>query len=125
MNVSTKVAVMPNLPNRSAYAVSKAALDRLTTAAAAELSGTGVAINAIYPGVTDTPMQAQLREAAPGVIADAERDMWRERQARGELLPPEAGARLIAAVVLSDWQGQIVDLGDEQAQALLRSIYVE
>lgn len=120
VNVSSKVVVMPGLTHRSAYFASKAAVDRLTTAAAAELAGTGVTVNAIYPGVTDTDMQAQLREAAPGLINDGEQAMWRERHVRGDLHPPEDPARLIAAVVLSDWHGRIVDLEDEPAQALLR-----
>ncbi len=122
VNVSSKVAVMNQLTNRSAYVTSKAALDRLTLAAAAELAGTGVTINAVYPGVTDTAMQAQLRDAAPGLLSAAEQALWRERQARGELLAPEAGARLIAAVLLSDQHGQILDIGDERAQALTRGL---
>jgi NAD(P)-dependent dehydrogenase (short-subunit alcohol dehydrogenase family) len=120
VNVSTKAISMTNLTHRSAYVTSKAALDRLSLAAAAELAGSGVAVNVVYPGVTDTPMQAQLRQAAPGLLSDSEQAMWRERHARGELHPPEDGARLIAAVALSSLHGQIVDLEDERAQALLR-----
>jgi 3-oxoacyl-[acyl-carrier protein] reductase len=120
VNVSSKVAVMVELSHRSAYVTSKAALDRLTLAAAAELAGTGVTVNAIYPGVTDTAMQAQLHDAWPGLIPDAERAMWRERFARGQMHPPQAGARLVAAVVLSELHGQIIDLEDESAQNLMR-----
>jgi NAD(P)-dependent dehydrogenase (short-subunit alcohol dehydrogenase family) len=122
VNVSSKVAVMRDLTHRSAYVTSKAALDRLTLAAAAELAGTGVTVNAVYPGVTDTDMQAQLRAAPPGVISGAEQAMWRERHARGDMLSPAHGARLIAAAVLSDLQGQIVDITDELARRRLAGL---
>jgi NAD(P)-dependent dehydrogenase (short-subunit alcohol dehydrogenase family) len=124
VNVSTKAVSMSSLTHRSAYVTSKAALDRLSVAAAAEVAGTGVTVNVVYPGVTDTPMQAQLRQAAPGALSEREQTLWRERYERGELHPPEDGARLIVAVALSDLHGAIVDLEDEQGQALMRPFSV-
>lgn len=42
------------------YAASKAALVSLTRSAAAELSGSGIVVLAICPGVVDTPMMDRV-----------------------------------------------------------------
>ena len=51
-------------PGQSAYAASKAALDALTRTWALELAPLGVRAAGIAPGLTDTPMAAQVPEAA-------------------------------------------------------------
>jgi 3-oxoacyl-[acyl-carrier protein] reductase len=51
------------LPNFSLYAVSKAAVVRLTDTLAAELHGSGVRVNAIAPGAIDTKLQDQVLAA--------------------------------------------------------------
>ena len=48
-------------PNFAAYAVSKAAVVRLTETVAAEISGPGVTVNVIAPGAVETDMLAQVR----------------------------------------------------------------
>lgn len=54
-------------PGFAAYAASKAALIMLTEALAAELTGSGIRINAVSPGSVATPM---FESVAPGVEAD-------------------------------------------------------
>jgi NAD(P)-dependent dehydrogenase (short-subunit alcohol dehydrogenase family) len=120
VNLSSVVATMPAIRNRSAYVVSKAALDRLTVAAAAELAGTGVTVNTVYPGMTDTAMLAQIRDAPVERIGAEQQEVVRRHYARGTLNQPEAVARLIAAVVLSDLQGQVVAMDSDLARQLLQ-----
>lgn len=51
------------IPWWSAYCAAKAGALHLVTAAALELEGTGVAVCAINPGITETPMQETVRAA--------------------------------------------------------------
>lgn len=62
INMSGGGATTP-LPNFSLYAVSKAAVVRLTDTLASELKGTGVRLNAIAPGAIDTKLQDQVLTA--------------------------------------------------------------
>lgn len=50
-----------------AYHAAKGAVRSMTAAAAVELGGKGIRVNAVYPGMVDTPMSAALPE---GYVAD-------------------------------------------------------
>ena len=70
VNITSPASRMA-LPNYTAYAASKAAVDSVTRAAAVALAPHGVRVNSIAPGMMDTPMQrdteiafAKLDEAA-------------------------------------------------------------
>lgn len=62
VNVSTMVASF-GLPGMSAYGASKAALELLTKAWAAEYGPSGVRVNAVAPGPTRTPGTAPMGDA--------------------------------------------------------------
>ncbi|MGU3498168.1 SDR family NAD(P)-dependent oxidoreductase [Mycobacterium sp. C31M] len=79
VNTCSTSAVRP-FPNHAAYGSSKWALRGLTQAAAVELLGAGIRVNAVFPGPIATPMldertQARLGESGrlgtPAEVADA------------------------------------------------------
>jgi NAD(P)-dependent dehydrogenase (short-subunit alcohol dehydrogenase family) len=92
INLSGGGATTP-LPNFSLYAVSKAAVARLTDTLAAELVGTGVRVNAIAPGAIDTRLQDEVLVA--GARAGALYDRMRKMRDTGlGATPPDVPARL-------------------------------
>jgi len=92
INLSGGGATAP-LPNFSLYAVSKAAVARLTDTLAAELAGTGVRVNAIAPGAIDTRLQDDV--LAAGDRAGALFGRMQTMRNTGEgATPPDVPARL-------------------------------
>jgi NAD(P)-dependent dehydrogenase (short-subunit alcohol dehydrogenase family) len=122
VNVSSVLATVQGGPYRSAYICSKAAVDQLTRSVAGEVVDSGVLINGVYPGVTDTDMQRQLREAPEGVIDAELREWYRNRYATGDIHTPDNVARLIVAIILSSFNGEIINMDDERGQELLRTM---
>ncbi|MFY0610150.1 MAG: SDR family oxidoreductase [Hyphomicrobiaceae bacterium] len=57
-------------PNSAAYTTSKHGVLGLTRSLAAELGKDGVRVNAIGPGLIETPLNKSMREANPQMIAD-------------------------------------------------------
>lgn len=57
VNVASLASIAP-MPNMSAYAASKYAVDGLTEVLAMELAGTNVDITCVHPGVINTPIVA-------------------------------------------------------------------
>ena len=117
VNVSTGAARRA-VTGWSAYGASKAGLDHLTRVLAAEAAPHGVTVNAVYPGVTDTRMQADIRaltaEQFPSV------DSYRQRHAQGELRDPREPAELIFWLCTSaarDVTGQVLDINDPAVRA--------
>jgi len=80
VNIGSGQALLPNAPNRTAYAASKGGVINLTRALAAELAP-AVRANSVCPGLVDTPMAdgvrgnfgnyAMRRLADPSEIANA------------------------------------------------------
>jgi short-subunit dehydrogenase len=69
VGVSSLLAALP-LPRVSAYCASKAAFEALHLAVAGEVLGRGVRINAFWPGVVDTVMQAEIRGEPLSVVGN-------------------------------------------------------
>jgi NAD(P)-dependent dehydrogenase (short-subunit alcohol dehydrogenase family) len=61
VNVTSPASRMA-LPNYTAYAASKAAVDSITRAAAVALAPHGVTVNSVAPGMMDTAMQRSTEE---------------------------------------------------------------
>ena len=55
-------------PNSAAYTTSKHGVLGFTRALAAELGKDGVRVNAIGPGLIETPLNAQARASSPGLM---------------------------------------------------------
>lgn len=70
VNICSTSATYP-WPNAAVYASSKAAVEKLTEIAAAELGARRINVNAVIPGITETPMQAALPPEATQPVADA------------------------------------------------------
>jgi NAD(P)-dependent dehydrogenase (short-subunit alcohol dehydrogenase family) len=119
VNISSGAATGTGMSRASAYSVSKAALDMLSKATGAEVSGRGIAITSVYPGIVDTAMQAEIRSAPEDHADPALVQRFRENYARGLLADPDHVGELIAAVVLGDFNGQIVDVRTDR-ETLLR-----
>ncbi len=68
VNVSSKAAIDLQ-PGATAYAVAKGGIITLTRALREELKGTGIAVNAIMPGIIDTPVTREL-------MPEADHDSW-------------------------------------------------
>jgi 2-keto-3-deoxy-L-fuconate dehydrogenase len=63
VNMSSIASSVKGIPNRFAYATTKAAVIGLTKSVAADFVGRGVRCNAICPGTVDTPsLQQRLRD---------------------------------------------------------------
>ncbi|HID39120.1 MAG TPA: SDR family NAD(P)-dependent oxidoreductase [Calditrichaeota bacterium] len=76
-----------------AYCTSKAALYMLYRVFKEELRKHDIAVGSIRPGVVDTPMQDQVREASPEYFPAIER--FFELKNLGQLLSPQVTARFI------------------------------
>jgi NAD(P)-dependent dehydrogenase (short-subunit alcohol dehydrogenase family) len=93
VNVSSGLAEKP-MAGVSAYAAAKAGLNALTRVLGLELAGTGVTANALYPGMVDTDMQADIRSVD---TSESRLDFahWHEAFEQGTLVAPEQAARLV------------------------------
>jgi len=63
VNMSSAVGPHVSVPNLGAYAATKAAISSLTRTAAREYIKSGIRINAVSPGPSDTPMSLQPGES--------------------------------------------------------------
>lgn len=124
INISTGAAFGNGMVSASAYSVSKAALEMLTMNVAAEVEDTGVAVTSVRPGVVDTAMQTNSRQMPVEVTGEAFQAMFRRFHDEGMLTDPLDVGQQIVAVILSDKNGQhvnVLEAADELAAILARA----
>ena len=89
--------------NAAAYCVSKAGVDMLVRVAAQEWGPYGIRVNAVGPGVTQTPLLGNAA-ALPGWV-----EGLTERTALGRLGEPDDIAQAVAGLLELDWvTGQVL-----------------
>jgi NAD(P)-dependent dehydrogenase (short-subunit alcohol dehydrogenase family) len=97
--------------NSGAYCVSKAGVDMLVRVAAVEWGRYGIRVNAVGPGVTQTPMLGNAA-ALPGWV-----DELNERTALGRLGEPDDIAQAAVALLDLEWvTGQVLHADGGLAQ---------
>jgi NAD(P)-dependent dehydrogenase (short-subunit alcohol dehydrogenase family) len=113
-------------PLVTAYAVSKAALIKLTENLAVETKHYGVKVFAVHPGIvrtglTEGAMQADVPADSPAGRVAA---WFRQEVSAGHDLPPERGARLVVELALGGadaLSGRFLDAHDELADLAARA----
>ena len=100
VNVSSQAGVRPKGASVP-YAASKAALNHITRLLALELAPR-IRVNAVAPGLVETPMTADLDDA---------RRLWAEQAPLARSAQPEEVADMVAALVLNPYvTGEVVVL---------------
>jgi NAD(P)-dependent dehydrogenase (short-subunit alcohol dehydrogenase family) len=112
-NVSSSIATNPTgMVRANAYATSKAALEAHSLNLAAELAGSGVAVNVYRPGGVDTAMQAWIRTQDPALVGSDVHQRFVDHYTQGSLLSPERSASSLLARLARPDTGQIWDASD-------------
>jgi NAD(P)-dependent dehydrogenase (short-subunit alcohol dehydrogenase family) len=94
------------LPGRAAYHASKHGVIGLTKSVAVEYAPKGVRVNAVCPGVIDTPMVADMLKGQPGAIAEIMKEQPIGRLGRADEIAAAVlwlcspGASLVVGVAL-------------------------
>jgi NAD(P)-dependent dehydrogenase (short-subunit alcohol dehydrogenase family) len=98
VNITSPASRMA-LPNYTAYAASKAAVDAITRAAAVALAPYGIRVNSLAPGMMDTPLQRLTEEALARIEGRDDIEAYlAERTARipvGRRIAPEEVAKTV------------------------------
>lgn len=102
-------------PGQSLYAATKAGIVQLVRTAAAELGPSGVRVNAVAPGVIDTPLTQPIKESPDWHEAYAERSIlgrWgtaREMVGPTVFLASDAASYVTGAVLFADGGWTAID----------------
>ncbi|MFW6332043.1 MAG: SDR family NAD(P)-dependent oxidoreductase [Thermodesulfobacteriota bacterium] len=101
ISITSGLSRMP-FPHFSAYAVSKAGIEQLTRSLSAEFKEQAILVNAVDPGVMDTPMQETIRDLGPNTLREDIHRRFVGFKESGELNDPEEIARGIARLAASE-----------------------
>jgi 2-keto-3-deoxy-L-fuconate dehydrogenase len=109
INVASVASSITGVPSRAAYGASKAAVIGLTKAVARDVIKSGVRVNALCPGTTESPSLAERIEANPD--PERARREFLARQPMGRLGRAEemaAAAIYLASDLSAFMTGQLV-----------------
>lgn len=115
INIATTTTPRPNL---TPYMVAKAGLVHFTKQLARELKDYNIQVNAIHPGVMDTRMQKEIREAGVAAIGT---DMFERMKEEGILRSPDEPAQLVlflASRVADGVTGRFLSFDDTEVKSL-------
>jgi len=104
----------------SAYSAAKAGVEAFTAVTAAEVGEWGVHVNAVRPGVVDTQMQVEIRNAPEESFGRANVERFRGYHDSGALRDPGDPARLILWLLspeADDINGQVLSIDDPDIAA--------
>ncbi len=102
-------------PGQGIYAATKAGIVQMVRALAAELGPSGVRVNAVAPGVVDTPLTAQIKAQPEWYDAYANRTIFKRWASPEEMIGPtiflasDAGSYVTGTVVFADGGWTAVD----------------
>jgi NAD(P)-dependent dehydrogenase (short-subunit alcohol dehydrogenase family) len=116
INVATTITPRPNL---TPYMVAKAGVTHFTKQLSRELKDFNIQVNAIHPGVMDTQMQKELREAGMEAIGT---DMFERMKEEGILHLPDEPAQLVlflATKAANGITGQFLSFDDKEVKFLI------
>ena len=102
-------------PGQGVYAATKAGIVQMVRALAAELGPRGVRVNAVAPGVVDTPLTAPIKDSPDWYQAYADRSILRRWAAPEEMIGPtvflasDAASYVTGTVLFADAGWTAVD----------------
>jgi NAD(P)-dependent dehydrogenase (short-subunit alcohol dehydrogenase family) len=116
INIATTMTPRPNL---TPYMVAKAGVSHFTKQLSREVKEFNIQVNAIHPGVMDTRMQKELREAGTEVVGT---DMFERMKAEGILHSPDEPAQLVlflATKAADGITGEFLSFDDKEVKYLI------
>jgi len=116
----TAGSVKGNQTGWGAYSTAKGGVEVLTKILAREVGGYGIRVNVVRPGIVDTGMQREIREADEETFGRENRQRFRGYMERGLLRKPEDPAKLILWLLSSDaddTNGEVLIIDDPDVAA--------
>ncbi|NWF53415.1 MAG: SDR family oxidoreductase [Syntrophaceae bacterium] len=116
INIATTLTPRPNL---TAYMVAKAGMIHFTKQLSREVKEHNIQANCIHPGVMDTRMQEEIRQAGPKAIGT---DMFERLKEEGMLRSPDEPARLVlflASRAADGITGEYLSFDDKETKFLI------